>query len=281
MTVTHMQSGARRPEKPQNVLLPQHEKSKRRKHIDMIGLATAIAGLVAAGYAGWSVHVASQANIASEQQQLLTDSTSIAEQLNNQQTTINNAVAGLTGPTRERAIANAEAVIAGQVITEGEAAQVLITTLRGDGVAGMEYIQAGRALDDAGDAADALADYQAAETAPPHALATTTLALQYAGTVEYSLGHAAVGHKDMMAAVKDDSGYHPYSTEYDLVNDMAQDYYSDASQQLNINGCATANTDMTAGNHAIAAVGGINNAKAVVISDYDDDHLLYETQCLK
>jgi tetratricopeptide (TPR) repeat protein len=282
MTDIQPESESERQQKPQNGQKPQSEEGKRRKHIDVIALATAIGALVAAGYAGWSVHVASQANIASEQQQLLTLSTNIAEQFANQQTTFNQAVAGLTGSARAAALATADAGFAAQISAEGETAQVLITKLRGDGVAGIEYIQVGKALSDAGDIADALAYFQAAVTAPPHAAVTITSAWRNAGNLEYILGHAAAGHKDVMSAVEVFNGYNPYISKFDRANDVAQSYYYDAKQQLTtINGCAVAKTDMTAGNHVLAAAGGIDRAKSVVTSLYNDDQSLYEIHCPK
>ena len=269
-------------EQQQLLQKPQSEEGKRRKHIDVIALAAAIGALVAAGYAGWSVHVASQANIASEQQQLLTLSTNIAEQFANHQTMLNQAAAGLTGSARAAALATADVGWAAQISAEGETAQVLITKLRGDGVAGVEYIQVGRALASAGDNADALAYFQAAVTAPPHAEVTITSAWRNAGNLEYILGHAAAGHKDLMSAVEVFSGHHPYTSKFDRANDVAQSYYYDAQRQLTtINGCAVASTDMTAGNHALAAAGGIGSAKSVVTSLYDNDQSLYETHCPK
>ncbi len=107
MGETQLQDGAEGQQSPQNGNITDTSQLQRRRHIDVIALATAIGALVAAGYAGYSVHVASQANLASEQQQLLTLTTNIGEQFAGQQAALNKAAAGLTGAQRTQALADA------------------------------------------------------------------------------------------------------------------------------------------------------------------------------
>lgn len=128
----------------------------------------AIAAVVAAVYTFWSAHVASEQNIAAEQQQLLTITTSIAGQIADQQSTLTQAAGALTGTARKNAVNNASIGVNDQLTADGEAAQVLITKLGGNGVAGVEYVQAGKALVDGGDIPDAIDDFEDAVNAPPH-----------------------------------------------------------------------------------------------------------------
>lgn len=267
MGETQLQNSAEGQDSPQNGKITDSRSSRRRRHIDVIALATAIGGLVAAGYAGWSVHVASEANMASEQQQLLTLTTNIAEQFAGQQTALNQATAGLTGSQRTQALADENTGLAAQITAEGEAAQVLIGTLHGNGVADIEYIQVARALADAGDTGAALIYYQDAVTAPPRDVVTIASALRNAGGLEFSLGHIRAGHHDMMRAVTVFRGHQGSVSKYDLANDMAQGYYGDADYQYTDTppGCAAANADMADAQRLLAPVGGITQAQSTVV----------------
>ena len=271
MGETQLQNGAEGQHSPQNGKSTDASPPSRRRHIDVIALATAIGALVAAGYAGWSVHVASEANMASEQQQLLTLTTNIAEQFAGQQTALNQATAGLTGSQRTQALADENTGLAAQITAEGEAAQVLIGTLHGNGVADIEYIQVGRALADAGDTGAALTYYQDAVTAPPRDVVTIAAALRNAGALEFSLGHIRTGHQDMMRAVAVFRGHQSSISKYDLANDMAQGYYGDAEYQYTDTppGCAAADADMADAQRLLAPVGGTAAAQSTVVELYE------------
>jgi hypothetical protein len=89
---------------------------------------------------------------------------------------------------RRYSFASADAAFTAQLGAEGEAAQLLIASLHGNGVTSIEYIQIGRAVNIGGDSANALADYHAAVTAPPHNPAMAAAALRLAGALEYDFG---------------------------------------------------------------------------------------------
>jgi hypothetical protein len=278
---TQLQDDAEGQQSPQNGNITDASQPQRRRHIDVIALATAIGALVAAGYAGYSVHVASQANLASEQQQLLTLTTNIGEQFAGEQAALNKAAAGLTGAQRTQALADENTGLAGQITAEGEAAQVLIGTLHGNGVADIEYIEVARALADAGDTGAALNYYQDAVTAPPHDVVTIASALRNAGGLEFSLGHIRTGHQDMMRAVAVFRGHQGSISKYNLANDMAQGYYADADYQYTDTppGCAAANADMADAQRLLAPVGGIAGAQSPVIDLYEGSLLEARKHC--
>ena len=281
MGETQLQDGAEGQQSPQNGKITGASSSGRRLHIDVIALTTAIGGLLAAGYAAYSVHVASQANLAAEQQQLLTLTTNIGVQFAGQQAALNKAAAGLTGAQRTQALADENTGLAGQITAEGEAAQVLIGTLHGNGVADIEYIEVGRALADAGDTAAALTYYKDAVSAPPHDVVTIASALRNAGSLEFSLGNIRTGHQDMMHAVAVFRGHQVSVSKYDLANDMAQGYYGDAEYQYNDTppGCAAANADMADAARLLAPVGGIAGAESPVVDLYEVSLLEAKKHC--
>jgi hypothetical protein len=281
MGEAQLQVGAEGQHSPQNGKNADAGPSRRRRHIDVIALATAIGGLLAAGYAAYSVHVASQANLAAEQEQLLTLTTNIGEQFAGQQAALNKAAAGLTGAQRTQALADENTGLAGQITAEGEAAQVLIGTLHGNGVADIEYIEVGRALANAGDTGAALTYYQDAVTAPPRDVVTIASALRNAGALEFSLGNIRTGHHDMMRAVAVFRGHQGLVSKYDLANDMAQGYYGDAEYQYSDTppGCAAANADMADAQRLLAPVGGVAAAESPVVDLYEVSLLEAKKHC--
>lgn len=282
MVEAQLESGAEEQDSSQNGQKAEATKRARRRRIDIIALATALGGVVAAVYAGWSVHVAGQANLASEQQQLLTLATNIGEQFATQQSALNQATKGLTGSQKIIAQVDQSTGLAAQLSAEGQAAQVLIGTLHGNGVAGIEYIDVGRALENAGDNRAALAYYNDAVTAPPRDVVTIGTALRDAGYLEYSLGLTRAGHQDMMRAVAVFRGRQLYIPKYALANDIAQGYYGDADEELTSStppGCAAASADMAAGNRVLAPVGGISGAQSANIELFDTATLADKAHC--
>ena len=226
--------------------------------------------------------MAGQANLASEQQQLLTLATNIGEQFATQQSALNQATKGLTGSQKIIAQVDQSTGLAAQLSAEGQAAQVLIGTLHGNGVAGIEYIDVGRALENAGDNRAALAYYNDAVTAPPRDVVTIGTALRDAGYLEYSLGLTRAGHQDMMRAVAVFRGRQLYIPKYALANDIAQGYYGDADEELTSStppGCAAASADMAAGNRVLAPVGGISGAQSANIELFDTATLADKAHC--
>jgi tetratricopeptide (TPR) repeat protein len=251
-----------------------------KKSFDWVALVAAIAAVVAAVYTFWSAHVASEQNIAAEQQQLLTITTSIAGQIADEQSTLTQAAGALTGTARKNAINNASIGVDNQLTADGEAAQVLITKLGGNGVAGVEYVQVGKALVDGGDIADAIDDFEDAVNAPPHASDTEANALRNEGMLRYSLSQNAAAHQDYMRAV---SVYadHPQLTQGDIRNSIALSYAGDAAYQipLGTGGCHTASVDLQDARQEIAPLvaGGETSQNAGTISS---DEAAYQSKCI-
>ena len=220
--------------------------------------------------------VAEQQNMAAEQQQLVTITTSIAAQLAGEQTAENQAAGNLTGTARSIAISNAGMGITAQLTADGEAAAVLINNLHGNGVAGIEYIQVARALADGDDTAGAITYYEDAVNAPPHNVPTRADALRNEAALLYSLGQSATAHQDMMRAVRIYSG--PLElTKSDIDNAVAQAYLGDAGYQIEIS-CRVAAADMADAQHAVAPL-GTNGANAAIQALTGTDETVYQKRC--
>jgi hypothetical protein len=277
MTDVQQQSNLKWPRKSRNASRKEH---KRLEVIPLATAITAIGAVAAAGIAVWSVHVTTQATIASQQQQLLTISTSIVQQLASEPATLRQAIAGLTGSARATAGDAAGAAFTAQLTAEGQAAQGVISALHGNGVTGIEYIDVGRALAVSGDDGSALAYYKDAVLAPPHALLTVATALRFAGSLEYILGHADAGHGDMMSSISILRAPQPYITQFTLYSNTLQSFYDDAQHLLNIKGgCGIANADMIAAKPLLAAIGGIAQTGPPVPMLYTTDQSLYQKHC--
>ena len=107
----------------------------------VIALASAVVAILAAIFSHQQANAANQQNTINEQQQLLTLTTTIAQQLDQAQPSTSNGQIAWT-----------------ETLTlNGEAAQVVITKLGGDGVTGVEYDEVARALGTGVDPAKAIA----------------------------------------------------------------------------------------------------------------------------
>ena len=120
---------------------------------------------------------------------------------------------------------------------------MLIRDLNGNGVAGIEYVEAARALYTSGDTADAITYYNDALNAPPYDATTHALALRYLGSLYYQLGRNVIAHQDYMRATKV-FGKHSLQTQNYIANTIAQAYFADAGYQMLIKGCRIAAADM-------------------------------------
>jgi hypothetical protein len=219
--------------------------ARERRHIDWIAWIGAAAAIAAAAYTGWNAHVASEENIVAEQQQLLTLTVNIAQQFANEHQTVSQAEGQLTGTARSSAQSSAQVGITNQLGADGEAAAVLVGDLHGNGVAGVEYVQAAKALVVAGDISEALTFYRDALIAPPRAPDTLANSLRGQGSVYYSLDRPTLGHQYMMRAVQVYAG-HPELTSTDIENSVAQSYLYDAEYQLGLKNCSIAENDLRA-----------------------------------
>lgn len=233
----------------------QKAKSKKKLHIDAgswISLASAITAIIAAIIAGLQVNLASQQNVAADQQQLLTLTSTIGQQLA-QGAAAENQPGAVQSATPTQAESNAQIVLTTELTAEGEAAAVLIDKLHGNGVAGIEYVEAGDALAEGDNIAQALVYYRDAVNAPPRAAGTRSDALRSAATIYYALGRSVAGHRDMMLAVKIYNNHRLELSQSGIANSIAESYLDDANLQLGISGCKIAVADMAAGLKALSS----------------------------
>jgi tetratricopeptide (TPR) repeat protein len=232
-----------------------HPAKKKKRHVaTWIALASAGAAIVAAGVSAFQVSVASQQNAVAEQEQLVSLTASIAQQLAQQQTTVTQAAGNLTGAARAAAESNATLGLVATLTVEGQAAAVLINSLHGDGVAGIEYVQVARALASSGDTGQAITFYKDAVDAPPHDVVTRANALRNEAALYYGLGQNVIAHQDMIRAATIYRG-HVELTKSLIDNSIAQAYLGDAEFQLLIKGCHIAAADLAAALHAVAPLG--------------------------
>jgi hypothetical protein len=245
-----------------------HPRKKKRHVATWIALASAVTAIAAAAISGYQVHIAGQQNTQSEQTQLVNLTTMIAQQF---------ADSGNNQVTRTSA---AQSILAtklqGRVellSVYGQAGAVLIQDLNGNGVASMEYIEVGRALDYTGDTAGAIPYYKDALIAPPHAPYTRAQAMRYLGFLYYGLGSNMIAHRYMMRATKV-YGRHPLEYKSGVANTIAQGYVEDADWQIYIN-CRTAAADMEAGQRVL----GSYSADAVTQTFLNIDEKNYAGNC--
>jgi tetratricopeptide (TPR) repeat protein len=245
----------------------QQPAPKKERHIaTWIALVSALAAIIAAVISEASVNVAKAQNNVAEQQQLVTITTNIEEQFTDEQTTENQAAGNLTGTARSIAVANAALGLTAELTAEAQAGAVLVTNLHGNGVAGIEYVELGRALANYGDTAQAITYYSDAVEASPSDVPTRADALRFEAALFYSLGQNTIGHRDMMQAAKIYGG-HPELTRSLIDNSIAQAYLEDAGYQTPIDGCHVAGTDLADAQHAIAPLGtnGVDTAVQALV----------------
>lgn len=226
----------------------------------VIALASAVVAILAAIFSHQQANAANQQNTINEQQQLLTLTTTIAQQLDQAQPSTSNGQIAWT-----------------ETLTlNGEAAQVVITKLGGDGVTGVEYDEVARALGTGVDPAKAIAYYQDAVNAPPHDPGTRAEALRGEAALYYQLGQPGAGHYDYMQAVEVYSG-NLEMQPFIKGNNIAQSYLVDAQNELNINSCTIASTDITAAKKALSGAGGQNATNGLLLAS---DIAAYNKQCV-
>ena len=239
-----------------------HAPHKKRKwHIaTWLALASAVTAVVAAGIAAEQVNVAGTQDTAAEQEQLVTLTTTIAQQLAQEQASGNQSAAsqGLTtllGPLQIQAESNASPVAVAELIADGQAAAVLINSLHGTGVAGIEYVEVANALGAGGDMAQAITFYDDAVNAPPGDVVTRANALRNEAAIYYSLGQNATAHQDMMDAAEALITGHVVFAQSLIERSIAQAYLADTYYQISIKGCRVAIADVQAAAQALAGLG--------------------------
>jgi tetratricopeptide (TPR) repeat protein len=233
---------------------------KRKLHLaTWLALASAVTAVVAAGISARQVNVATAQNTMAEQEQLVTLTTTIAQQLAQEQVSGNQAAAnqGLTtllGPLEIQAESNASPVAVAELTADGQAAAVLISNLHGIGVAGIEYVEVANALATGGDTAQAITFYADAVNAPPGDTVTRANALRNEAAIYYYLGQNATAHQDMMDAARLFTG-HVVLTHSLIERSIAQAYLADSYYQILIKGCRVALADIQAASQALTQLG--------------------------
>ena len=250
---------------------------KDRRAATWLALASAVTAVAAAVISGVQVHVASEQNIAAEQQELLALTTDIAQQFAQQQANIRQAAGNLTGQERTMAISAANIAMTTHLVAEGQAGAVLITKLHGNGVVGMEYIQVGRALAMGDETTETIAFYKAAMDAPPRAAGTRATALRYLASLYYDLGQPVTGHDYNMKAVRVYGGHRELS-RFKTHNGMAQSYLVDAKAQLRLGGCKIAAADMAAARRTLS-VSGVSGQTSTNKGLYRANVVAYGKRC--
>jgi tetratricopeptide (TPR) repeat protein len=244
-----------------------------------IALASAVTAIAAAGISFNQVNIAAEQNTVAEQTQLIALTTTITSQLAQGQTSGNqpaaNSLEQVTGK------ANAVQAVVAELSAEGQAAAVLINSLHGNGVAGIEYVQAARALQAGGETAQAITFYKAAIAVSPGDVGTRGDAWRFMAALYYSLGQNVIGHRDMMTAARIFRG-HVELTHTLKEESIAQAYLGDAYYQLLNDSCHLAITDLEAALQAVKASGlKTSSADPTLFALVDQDSAAAHTKCIK
>jgi tetratricopeptide (TPR) repeat protein len=249
---------------------------KKKRHIaTWLALASAATAVVAAGISAQQVNVAAAQNTTAEQEQLVTLTTTIAQQLTQEQASGNQSATnqGLTtllGPLEIQAESDASPVAVAELTADGQAAAVLISSLHGTGVAGIEYVEVANALAAGGDMAQAIIFYKDAVNAPPGDVVTRANALRNEAAIYYSLGQNATAHQDMMHAARLFTG-HVVLAQSLIERSIAQAYLADTYYQILIKGCRVALADVQAAAKALGGLGlnSSNDASLMALAAED------------
>ena len=213
-----------------------------------IALGSAVVAIIAALIAYRQVNVTNQQNIAAEQQQLVTVTNSIAQQLDQE-----------TPST-----SSGQQTLSDELTIEGQTAEGIISELNGNGITSIEYEEVAKAFSPVTygtNAAQAIAYFQDAVNALPHDVAVQSEALREEGNLYYDLGQPVTGHDYIMRAIQIYSG-HLLMSQDEKDNLIAQAYLDDALYQLNINSCTTAAAEIMAAKKLLSQAGGANATNA-------------------
>lgn len=237
-----------------------------------VALVSALVATAALGLAAWQGHIHTREHIEAEQQQLVTLTTQIAEQFAQKTAATNKQI---STPTGKVAQSNKVAEIVAKLTVEGQAGAVLIDELKGEKVAGMEYIEVAEALEEGGDYARALTYANTAFNAAPDDAETRATALRALAKIHYFLGRNATAHQDLMRAVKVYPKDVVEPRSY-MANSIAQAYLTDAYYQvLYVRDCQSAKDDKSAAQNSIRDYG----MNAVVSNLKDQIDGLYKSNC--
>ena len=245
-------------------------KKKKHHHIaTWIALASAVAAVISVFFVYKQVNAANQGNTVAEQQQLVTLTTTIVQQLNQ-----------LSASTSSGQIA-----LSDELTLEGQSAETVITELHGIGVTGAEYEEVATALTNGeGYTTEALPYYQKAVNTPPYDVGTQASALRGEAALYYELGQPDTGHEYFMQAVNVFNGN--VMAQYAKDNNIAQSYLADAEydlnfteNHLNFNGCSMAATDIKNAENFLSRAGpGPNATNPEFVTN---DQSAYSKDCLR
>jgi hypothetical protein len=250
---------------------PTDHPPKKNRHVSRwIALASAATAIIAALISWNQVRIASQQNTETEQAQLESIATAIAQQ--------NLALNEPASPSTAPATLQADDA---ELTVEAGTGAVLIRELNGNGVAGIEYVEVGWALDYTGAIADAMTYYKDALNAPPPDTPIQAEALRYLGFAYYGVGQSVTGHYYFMQATKA-FGKHPLANQTFVANAIAQGYLEDAEayrdnagSQISINGCRLIAADLAAARGVMRSYA----ANPVTQSDQANDSQAYSSSC--
>jgi len=264
---------------------PKKKKKKKWHGATWIALASAATAIVAAGISFNQVNLAAQQNTVAEQEQLVTLTTTITNQLAETQPSSAPSATASSAPSSANLAqvtgeANAEQGVVAGLAADGQAAAVLINSLHGNGVAGIEYVQIARALEAGGEVDPAITFYKDAITVSPGDVVTRGDALRYMAALYYLLGKNVIGHQDMVKAARIFSG-HVVLTHLLIEESIAEAYLGDAYFQLLIDGCHVAITDLQAALLAVQAAGPKSNtADPTLFALADQDAAAAHAKCI-
>lgn len=258
---------------------PQKKQKKKKWHTaTWIALASAATAIIAAVISANQVNVAAAQNIVAEQEQLVTLTTTIAQQLAQGQASGNQSasqgLATLLGPLQVQGESNVSQVAIAELTADGQAAAVLINGLHGNGVAGIEYVEVANALVAGGDMAQAITYYNDAVNAPPGDVVTRANALRNEASVDYSVGRNVIAHQDMIEAAKLFTGRVVLAQSL-VERSIAQAYLADSYYQILLKDCLVADSDVHAAEDAITKLSpsSPDDATLVALATQDETAL--------
>jgi tetratricopeptide (TPR) repeat protein len=286
---------------------PANKKENKWNGATWLALASAVTAIVAAGISLNQVHVAAEQNTAAEQEQLVTLTTTITNQLAQTPASATSssqsppsatsssqspspATSSSPSPSSQSSAgnlaqvtgeANAEQGVVAALSADGQAAAVLINSLHGDGVAGIEYVEVALALEDGGEVDQAITFFKDAIAVSPGDVETRGDALRYMGALYYMLGRNVTGHQDMVKAARIFAG-RVVLTHFLKEESIAEGYLGDAYFQLLVDGCRVAITDLEAALQAVRAA-GLKTAAAdpTLFALADEDAAAAHAKCLE
>lgn len=253
------------------------QRPKKDNRVSMwIALLSAAGAVAAAVVASVQVHVASQQNVLSVDQQLLQLTTSIAQQYDEKTITVDQAAGALSGSARTSALSAADIAWTDQLLADGEAGAVLISYLNGRGtVAPIEYAEVANALAIGQDVPAAIEYYRDAVNASQGTPLAQADALRSEAILYYNLGEVATGHTFMMKAA---SVYKGNSlTKVEIIYGVGLTLAADAWHEMQASNCKVGLAEWIAASKRLASVATGDSTSNAYLST---DNTSYEKYCV-